>query len=65
MEEMSDGVIDIAGHMQKHAEENTIYLGQHVIKTLDSSVGFHPVNKQVNGCEVYQWRSDASATPKA
>lgn len=64
MEEMSDGVIDIAGHMQKHAEENTIYLGQHVMKELGSPVGFHPANKQVNGCEVYQWRFDASSAPK-
>lgn len=65
MEEMSNGVIDIAGHMQKYADENTIYIGQHVIKELGAPVGFRPAGKQVDGCDVYEWRAGSGTTPKA
>lgn len=61
MEEMTDRNIDIAGHMQKYAEANTIYIGAHAIEGVRSQFGFRPVQKQVDGHDVYEWRADASA----
>ena len=62
MEEMSDRSIDIAGHMQKYAEENTIYIGKHVIEEMPtaSDLDFEPASKEVDGCEVYSWKHHTS-----
>ncbi len=60
MEEMTDRNIDIAGHMQKYAEANTIYIGAHAIEGIRSQFGFRPVRKQVDGHDVYEWRPGAS-----
>ena len=58
MEEMADRSIDIAGHMQKYAEADTIFIGKHVIEEMRTSGDFQPVEKQVDGCDVYAWRSN-------
>jgi len=58
MEEMADRSIDIAGHMQKYAEPNAIFIGKHVIEEMRSASDFKPVEKQVDGCDVYAWRSN-------
>jgi class 3 adenylate cyclase len=60
MEEMADRTIDIAGHMQKYAEPNSIYLDARVLEGLDAH-GFRDAKKQVDGCDVYEWRPDAAA----
>lgn len=59
MEEMSDRSIDIAGHMQKYADENTIYIGKHVIEEMScsSNLDFEPASTEVDGCEVYSWHN--------
>jgi hypothetical protein len=58
MEEMADRSIDIAGHMQKYAEADTIFIGKHVIEEMRTASDFQPVEKQVDGCDVYAWRSN-------
>lgn len=60
MEEMSDKSIDLAGHMQKYAESNTIYIAQSLIESQLGHLGFRPANKKVDGCDVYAWRSDSA-----
>ncbi|MFH2202113.1 MAG: hypothetical protein ABIJ96_03275 [Elusimicrobiota bacterium] len=55
MEEMSDRSIDIAGHMQKYAGANSIFIGKHVIEAMRTTADFTPVERQVDGCDVYQW----------
>jgi class 3 adenylate cyclase len=60
MEEMTDRHIDIAGHMQKYAEANTIYVGAHAIEGMRSQFGFRPLKKQVDGCDVYEWREGSA-----
>ncbi|MBI2363056.1 MAG: hypothetical protein HYV15_06710 [Elusimicrobia bacterium] len=57
MEEMSDRSIDIAGHMQKYAEANAIFLGKHVVAEMRAAEDFVPASREVDGCEVYAWRS--------
>ena len=56
LEEISDRVIDIAGHMQKHAMPNTVCVGKPVIEPLNERIGFEPSGRMVDGYEVYEWR---------
>ena len=55
LEQISDRVIDIAGHMQKHAQPNTIYIAKQIIKPPDSMKGFNEANADVDGFDAYKW----------
>jgi hypothetical protein len=55
LEEISDRVIDIAGHMQKHALTNTISLPKNLIEPMVYKEGFQPSTKIIDGLEVFQW----------
>jgi len=55
LEEISDRVIDIAGHMQKHARPNTVCVAKPTIEPLNDRVGFEPSGRMVDGYEVYEW----------
>ncbi len=56
MEEMSDNVIDIAGHMQKYAVPNGIFIPRNTYDKLRSSrEGFLPANRVIEGHEVFVW----------
>lgn len=56
LEEISDRVIDIAGHMQKHARPNTVCVAKPAIEPLNERGGFEPAGRMVDGYEVYEWR---------
>jgi len=56
LEEISDRVIDIAGHMQKHARPNTVCIAKPTIEPLSERNGFEPSGRMVDGYEVYEWR---------
>ena len=56
LEEMSDHVIDVAGHMQKHAEPNTVCVAKPAIHPVDPGTRFEPAGRMVDGYEVYAWR---------
>ena len=56
LEEISDRVIDIAGHMQKNAEPNTVCIAKPTIEPLNERTGFEPSGRVVDGYEVYEWR---------
>lgn len=65
LEQMSDRVIDIAGHMQKYAEPNTVAVARMVIEPLRNTEGFEPTTTVVDGYNVSLWkpaRSDLLAT---
>lgn len=56
LESLSDRVVDIAGHMQKHAEPGTIYISESSYNRLkDFKKGFIPIEKVIDGEKVYQW----------
>jgi class 3 adenylate cyclase len=55
MEAMSDRVIDIAGHMQKYAEPNTVAVARKLIEPLRDLGGFQPTEKTVDGYQVSHW----------
>jgi class 3 adenylate cyclase len=56
LEEISDRVIDIAGHMQKHAKPNTVCVAKPTIEPLNERNGFEPAGRVVDGYEVYEWK---------
>ena len=55
LEEISDRVIDIAGHMQKHAKPNSVCVAKPAIEPLDDRGGFEPAGRVIDGYEVYEW----------
>ncbi|MGH8675037.1 MAG: hypothetical protein ACREVG_12090 [Burkholderiales bacterium] len=55
MEQMSDHIIDVAGHMQKYALPNTVALGKAMLAQVTRREGFKPTGKEVDGLEVYHW----------
>jgi class 3 adenylate cyclase len=58
MEEMSDRVIDVAGHMQKYAAPNAIAIAKQAIEPVHSREGFVTAGRVVDGYEVYTWPKD-------
>ncbi|RCK77676.1 MAG: hypothetical protein IGBAC_1985 [Ignavibacteriae bacterium] len=56
LEEIADRVIDIAGHFQKHARPNAIWIAKPSIEPLATRDGFQPINEVVDGYEVYEWK---------
>jgi class 3 adenylate cyclase len=57
MEEMSDHVIDVAGHMQKYTAPDTVALSKSAMDLLapQTREGFRPAGKKVDELEVCQW----------
>ena len=60
LEEVSDRVIDIAGHMQKHAEPMTVSVAKTVVEPLTDREGFQETPKIVDGYQVYAWSGEAT-----
>lgn len=63
LEEITDQVIDIAGHMQKHAATNTIAISQQSIKPVSNVGGFKRIEKVVDGMQVFIWEKEENQTP--
>jgi serine/threonine protein kinase/class 3 adenylate cyclase len=62
MEEISDEVVDIAGHMQKYATHQTLWMAREVLAELTSADGFVQVaDKIVDGRTPFEWRPKAEA----
>lgn len=58
MEEMSDRVIDVAGHMQKCAAPNSIAIAKQAIEPVHTRDGFVTAGRVVDGYEVFIWPKD-------
>lgn len=56
LEEISDPAIDIAGHMQKHADRNAIGIPKPVIEPSLVNSGFTPSGKVIDGYEIFEWK---------
>jgi len=62
LEEISDHVIDVAGHMQKQALPNTISIAKPSIEPMKEREGFSTAGRFVDGYEMYVWgKSDPSS----
>jgi class 3 adenylate cyclase len=55
LEKVADRVIDVAGHMQKQSNINTLWMGAEVYNHLADKSGFKPIGKEVDGYKVYEW----------
>jgi class 3 adenylate cyclase len=59
LETISDRVIDVAGHMQKHAEPNTVLVARKIIEPLRQLDEFTHTAQVVDGYEASVWRESA------
>jgi class 3 adenylate cyclase len=56
MEEMSDNIIDVAGHMQKYAVPDGIFIPKYTYDKLRTTrEGFLPANKVIDGHDTFAW----------
>ncbi len=55
LEQISDRVIDIAGHMQKYAKPNCINIAASAIEPLKTRQGFDETADVIDEQKVYQW----------
>jgi class 3 adenylate cyclase len=60
MEEISDQVIDIAGHMQKYANPGCLWMVDELCGDLPDATGFSNTGRQVDGLTAVEWRSSSS-----
>jgi class 3 adenylate cyclase len=60
MEAMSDNVIDVAGHMQKYADPDTIYVATDLLSKNKVNRGFAPADTEVDGYAVSVWRGPSA-----
>jgi class 3 adenylate cyclase/uncharacterized protein YggT (Ycf19 family) len=59
MEEVTDRVIDIAGHLQKSAEPDTIWIAKEVLEYIaakEEEGGFKQIQVKVDDHEVVEWK---------
>lgn len=56
LETISDRVIDVAGHMQKHAEPNTVLVARKIIEPLRQLEEFRHTTQVIDGYEASVWR---------
>ena len=61
MEDISDEVIDVAGHMQKYATHGALWISREMLGPEANFEGFHAVDQEVDGKEVMEWRPAVSA----
>ena len=55
LEKLVEHVIDVAGHMQKHATPGTLLLSKELYEVLEDPGGFERAGKEVDGYQTYQW----------
>ena len=55
LEKVADHVIDVAGHMQKHSNPDTLWLSKEVYDILGDQAGFQGAGQVVDGLQVYEW----------
>ncbi|KTC93047.1 MULTISPECIES: adenylate/guanylate cyclase domain-containing protein [Legionella] len=55
LEQISDRVIDIAGHMQKYAKPNSINIAASAIEPLKNRGGFNETNDVIDEQKVFEW----------
>jgi class 3 adenylate cyclase len=58
LETISDRVIDVAGHMQKHAEPNTVLVARKIIEPLRQLEEFKHTTQVIDGYEASVWRDN-------
>jgi class 3 adenylate cyclase len=57
LEEISDHTIDVAGHLQKEAETDALWVSEDVHSRLLDKSGYARMDVQVDGHQVFAWRT--------
>ncbi len=60
LEKVADHVIDVAGHMQKHAQPDGLQISDAVYAKLAKPDGFVATDRNVDGYATYEWSSPAT-----
>jgi len=55
MVEVSDFTIDVAGHLQKHGAQNTLWVSKEAVDMLSDTSGFKMLEQQVDSHGVFEW----------
>lgn len=61
LEQVSDRVIDIAGHMQKYAKPNCINIAATAIEPLKNRTGFMETTDVIDEQKVYEWKPNKAS----
>jgi class 3 adenylate cyclase len=65
VDQVTDFVIDLAGHMQKYAATNTLWIAKELLDALKEKGGFRLVaTQEVDGRATYEWVPSSVATAK-
>ncbi len=62
LEKVADHAIDIAGHMQKYADEDGLQISDELHRKLNDAHGFEPTGREVDGFATYQWTPPVGAS---
>lgn len=69
VEEVSDETIDLAGHLQKEAHPNSVWVTATLLEQLHAKDEFRPVEQKVDGHTVFEWKlaeeTEATAAPSS
>ena len=55
LEKLVEHVIDVAGHMQKHAKPGTLRISNELCELLEDPSGFVPTGEDVDGYQTSEW----------
>jgi class 3 adenylate cyclase len=61
LEKVADHSIDIAGHMQKYADEDELQISDAFYEKLQKREGFRATGKEVDGFQTYAWKPAVAA----
>ena len=59
LQEISDEAIDLAGHLQKYADPDTLWVSKETYERLQDHSGFIPTDKKVDNHDVFVWQKPA------
>ncbi len=63
LEKIADQVIDVAGHLQKQAPPDTLWVSEPTYQLFTEKSAFRPITVKVDGYNVYEWQVP-SASPQ-
>ncbi len=65
LEKIADHVIDVAGHLQKQASPDTLWVTEELYEIFTEKSGFEPAGVEVDGHNIYAWRVNLAPAPSA
>ena len=63
MEEIADETVDVAGHLQKYAKPDGLWVSEEVWSQLSDQSGFNSVDTTVDGRKARAWQGEGDVSP--